>query len=80
MLAKESIASSTCEHPEIPLNSKTSQVYNIWSLGCNFLEFIKWRLGSLPLINEIHSLREVNGDDEAENDAFDTVINRQEPG
>ena len=80
MLAKQSIASPTYEPPEIPLDRKVSRAYDIWSLGCIFLEFVTWRLGGLPLINEFQFLREVDGGDEIKNDKFFTVINYKEPG
>lgn len=80
MLAKSSIASPTYEPPEIPLNRNVSRAYDIWSLGCIFLEFITWRLGGLPLINAFHNFRTADGGDGTSNDKFFTVINYKEPG
>lgn len=80
MLAKSSIASPTYEPPEIPLDRKVSRAYDIWSLGCIFLEFVTWSLGGLSLINEFYNLRMVDGGDETVNDKFFTVINYKEPG
>jgi len=77
---KTSIASPTYEPPEIPLNRKVSRAYDIWSLGCIFLEFITWRLEGLSLVKRFHNLRMVDGGDETENDKFFTVINYKEPG
>jgi serine/threonine protein kinase len=80
MLAKSSIASPTYEPPEIPLNEKVSRAYDIWSLGCVFLEFITWRLGGRLLLGEFERLRLVDGGDDITNDKFFTVINYNKPG
>ena len=79
MLAKFSIGSPTYEPPEIPLVRKVSRAYDIWSLGCIFLEFVTWSLGGLSLLNEFYDLRMVDGGDETVNDKFFTVINYKEP-
>jgi serine/threonine protein kinase len=79
MLAKSAIASPTYEPPEIPLNEKVSRAYDIWSLGCVFLEFITWRLGGKPLLSEFEWRREVHGGDDTVNDKFFTVINYKKP-
>lgn len=80
MLAKSSIASPTYEPPEIPLNAKVSRAYDIWSLGCVFLEFITWCLGGKRLLSEFERLREADGGDDTSNDKFFTVINYNKPG
>ena len=77
---KSVIASPTYEPPEIPLDEKVSRAYDIWSLGCIFLEFVTWYLGGLPLINEFHDLKMVDGGDETVNDKFFTLTNYKEPG
>ncbi|PGH16150.1 CMGC/CDK protein kinase [Helicocarpus griseus UAMH5409] len=50
-------ATQTYEPPECKLHRKVSRAYDIWSLGCLYLEFITWLLKGSEDINEFANLR-----------------------
>jgi serine/threonine protein kinase len=53
----------TYEPPEMALSSPVSRAYDIWSLGCVFLEFITWILGGHKMLEEFSAARVAVGDD-----------------
>lgn len=72
--------SPTYEPPELKLHSKISRAYDIWSLGCLYLEFITWLvcgcddLNRFPEARGKTSLRPIN------DDTFFTIIGEDAPG
>lgn len=50
-------ASPTYVPPELALGVKVSRAYDIWSLGCMFLEFITWILAGAETIEEFSDFR-----------------------
>jgi len=73
--AAKATADPTYEPPEIILNHPVSRAYDIWSLGCVFLEFITWRLGGSEKVRRFRSLRETFGGDSTTNSKFFTIMN-----
>ena len=63
----------TYEPPEIALNQKVSREYDIWSLGCLYLEYITWRLGGYKLLEAFGNSRLTTGKDGAIYDKFYTL-------
>lgn len=49
--------SPTYEPPECRLSRPVSRVYDIWSLGCIFLEFVTWLLGGSKQIDAFSDAR-----------------------
>jgi serine/threonine protein kinase len=60
-------SSPTYEPPECKLHKLISRAYDIWSLGCLYLEFITWLLMGSAEIDGFSS-----------NDSFFTIINRSD--
>jgi serine/threonine protein kinase len=52
--------SLTYEPPELSLEKLVSRKYDIWSLGCLFLEFITWLLEGSEKIDEFSNARGLN--------------------
>ncbi|KAL0929836.1 protein kinase [Colletotrichum truncatum] len=51
--------SPTYRPPECDLQKKlVKQAYDIWTLGCLYLEFVTWMLGGWALLNEFRSQRQ----------------------
>jgi serine/threonine protein kinase len=63
----------TYEPPEIALNLKVSRAYDIWSLGCLYLEYITWRLGGYKLLEAFGNSRLTTSKDGAIYDKFYTL-------
>jgi serine/threonine protein kinase len=51
----------TYEPPELKLHMKISRAYDIWSLGCVYLEFITWLVGGWAELDRFAKAREVAG-------------------
>jgi serine/threonine protein kinase len=63
----------TYEPPEIALNLKVSRAYDIWSLGCLYLEYLTWRLGGYKLLEEFGNSRLTTEEDGVMYDKFYTL-------
>lgn len=50
-------ASPTYKGPEYDVNEEISQSYDMWSLGCIYLEFATWLLRGWPGVHVFSSLR-----------------------
>lgn len=48
---------STYEPPEVNLRKSMSRAYDIWGLGCVFLEFIIWLISGWDALQRFHSER-----------------------
>lgn len=72
---QNAMASPTYEPPEIDLKRKISRAYDIWSLGCVFLEHITWCLGGCQLVYRFTQHRTVHIDEAFDDDKFFTVVN-----
>jgi serine/threonine protein kinase len=48
---RTAISTPTYEAPEIVLGNPISRAYDLWSLGCVFLEFLTWGLGGAELLD-----------------------------
>ncbi|CZR54710.1 uncharacterized protein PAC_04594 [Phialocephala subalpina] len=64
--------------PEFGTRSFISRSYDIWSLGCIYLEFITWIIGGSALLNQFSDYRLAPGlDTNFSDDAFYTLIRDQ---
>lgn len=66
--------SATYTPPEIALATPVSRAYDVWSLGCIFIEFITWLLEGAPAVNEFANARDEMAPDGIEDDTFFTLI------
>lgn len=69
--------SPTYTPPEIELQLPVSRAYDIWSLGCVFLEFITWLLVGPHQIMAFSNYRGVTGQDGINDDTFFTLNNSE---
>lgn len=60
----------TYEPPEMALSKPVSRAYDIWSLGCVFLEFITWRLVGSKMLEAFRVARIAIGEDGIYHDKF----------
>jgi serine/threonine protein kinase len=65
--------SPTYSPPEIAMGLDVSRAYDIWSLGCVFLEFVTWLLGGGNSIYAFASARELTISPGMSDDTFYTV-------
>lgn len=65
--------------PEVALGKPVSRAYDIWSLGCIFLEFITWLLEGSQGLNEFSAARMLVGEDGVEDDVYFTLITPTDP-
>ena len=72
--AKEISGSPTYIPPEILLDKPVSRAYDIWSLGCLFLEFITWLVEGGEVMNSFSNSRNEAAHDEIEDDTFFIII------
>lgn len=71
--------SPTYEPPECTLRLPVSRKYDIWSLGCLYLEFITWLLEGFDEIDTFADARgQVNLETKINDDNFFTIINDAE--
>jgi serine/threonine protein kinase len=63
MPARTIVSTPTYEPPELALDLKVSRAYDIWSLGCVFLEYITWRLGGFDMLEAFDYARLVEEND-----------------
>jgi len=66
--------SPTYEPPECKLHRPVSRAYDIWSIGCLYLEFITWLLKGSVAIAGFSSARGKTATSTAINDHFFTII------
>jgi serine/threonine protein kinase len=66
--------SHTYAPPEITLGRPVSRAYDIWSLGCVFLEFITWLLEGSVGLDEFHRQRGAMAYDGVDDDTYYTII------
>jgi serine/threonine protein kinase len=60
--------------PEIILGKDVSRAYDIWSLGCVFLEFITWLLEGSAGLDEFLDKRSAEAQDGVDDDTFYTIV------
>jgi serine/threonine protein kinase len=61
--------------PELPLGKLISRAYDIWSLGCIFLEFVTWILLGPEGLSEFDDARMAMAHDGVRDDLFYTLFN-----
>jgi len=66
--------SPTYTPPEIMLNENVSRAYDIWSLGCVYLEFVTWLVEGDKGIHDFAAERDRKADDGIYDDMFFTLI------
>ncbi|TVY93333.1 Cyclin-dependent kinase [Lachnellula willkommii] len=66
--------SHTYEPPEMSLNQETSRAYDIWSLGCLYLEFITWMVLGWEALSEFPKTHAVTEASVLANDTFYTIV------
>ncbi len=72
------ISSPTYEPPECKLRLPVSRAYDIWSLGCIYLEFITWILRGAPAIDDFADFRGREATDtQIDDDNFFTIFNEE---
>lgn len=64
--------SSTYLPPEMALNIPISRAYDIWSLGCVFLEFFTWMVEGCEAVKEFSNTRLLMTEDDVMDDVFFT--------
>jgi serine/threonine protein kinase len=68
----------TYEPPECTIGNSVSRVYDIWSMGCLYLEFVTWLLDGNDKIEAFSNARGKPGAfSEVNDDNFFTVINNE---
>ena len=65
--------SATYVPPELALKEMVNRKYDIWSLGCVFLEFITWTLGGFTLLEKFPDARQETAYDGFKDDTFFTI-------
>jgi serine/threonine protein kinase len=71
--------SPTYAPPEIALGRPVSRAYDIWSLGCIFLEFITWLLEGATGLEKFNASRDMVGEDGIKDDIYFTIITPKDP-
>lgn len=66
--------SETYIPPEIPLNQLVSRKYDLWSLGCVFLEFVTWLLEGSAGLEEFGKRRMERAPDGVKDDTFYSLV------
>lgn len=66
--------SPTYMPPEVLLRKLASRAYDVWSMGCVFLEFITWLLEGPQVVEEFTSARGMTAWDGTYDDVYFTVI------
>jgi serine/threonine protein kinase len=70
--------SSAYAPPELALALPVSRAYDIWSLGCIFLEFITWLLEGSAGLESFTSSRLLEGEDGIIDDVYFTLVKSKE--
>jgi serine/threonine protein kinase len=71
--------SPTYEPPELILHWKISRAYDIWSLGCVYLEFVTWLIRGSEVLDRFPEARG-KLKDKLDDDTFFTIIGDETPG
>jgi len=71
---RKTAGSATYVPPEMALNKPISRAYDIWSLGCVFLEFFTWMVKGCEAVKEFSDARLLKTEDGVEDDTFFTRI------
>lgn len=66
--------SPSYEPPELMLHSKISRAYDIWSLGCLYLEFITWLVCGWDQLQHFPMAREMETSPAMSDDTFFTIL------
>jgi len=66
--------SQTYMPPELPLNKLVSRKYDIWSLGCVFLEFITWLVRGSAGLEKFNTQRLAVAPDKVLDDTYYTLV------
>jgi serine/threonine protein kinase len=66
--------SPTYAPPEVVLKLPVSRAYDIWSMGCVFLEFVTWLLEGDSVLKDFSSARANTGLDGVNDDTFYTLV------
>jgi serine/threonine protein kinase len=72
-LSKHINGSSTYEPPERPLDLSISRAYDIWSLGCVYLEFMTWLISGWMDLHRFPEVRGETGVNEINDDTFYSI-------
>jgi serine/threonine protein kinase len=75
ILAEKIGGSQTYEPPETRLKKEVSRGYDIWSLGCLYLEFITWIMLGQDGLCRFLEARSKNDDPVISDDTFYTIVN-----
>lgn len=67
---RKTAGSATYVPPEIALDISISRAYDIWSLGCVFLEFVTWMLHGYGAVKEFSNARLAMSGDQVLDDTF----------
>ncbi|TVY41411.1 hypothetical protein LSUB1_G003306 [Lachnellula subtilissima] len=74
VLAQKIGGSQTYEPPEMGLKKEISRAYDIWSLGCLYLEFITWMVLGWDALDGFPKARGMTGASGVTDDTFYTII------
>jgi serine/threonine protein kinase len=74
ILAQRIGGSQTYEPPEMRLDKKISRAYDIWSLGCLYLEFIIWMVLGWEALSKFSKARAITEASGLNDDTFYTII------
>ena len=66
--------SPSYEPPELMLHSKISRAFDIWSLGCLYLEFVTWLVCGWEHLNQFPKAREMETSPAMIDDTFFTIV------
>jgi len=75
ILAETIGGSQTYEPPEVRLKQQVSRGYDIWSLGCLYLEFITWIMLGQEGLGRFLEARSKTDDPVISDDTFYTIVN-----
>lgn len=74
VLAQKIGGSQTYEPPEMGLKKEISRAYDIWSLGCLYLEFITWMVLGWEKLSGFSKARGMTGASDVTDDTFYTIV------
>jgi serine/threonine protein kinase len=68
------VGTATYEAPESRMRMRISQAYDIWSLGCVYLEYITWLLGGSEMLEAFGDARVLHVSEWFSDDTFYTIV------
>ncbi|KUJ21647.1 kinase-like protein, partial [Mollisia scopiformis] len=71
-------ASPTYAPPELRLRKSISRAYDIWSLGCLYLEFVTWLVCWLDELDKFPHARALTSSSEINDDLYYTIIEEKD--